>query len=177
MKRNVGKTMLTPLPQIVSSSFPLKIIVLQWCRQWLRYIFLFFCFGPYHILLLKFGSLICTLNIPYLTLVFVQLRVQTVFGMIIALKSDQGISHPFSGGILWWILLIYLYTKNKNKQKTTSKQTNKQKHIQAKNKNKNKKIFTVSKCRKKDFHFVSFWFWRKFEKPLSQKNFSMKFGS
>ena len=28
-----------------------------------------------------------------------------------------------------------------------------------------------------DFRFASFRFWRKFEKPLSQRNFSMKFGS
>ena len=28
-----------------------------------------------------------------------------------------------------------------------------------------------------DFYFASFRFWPKFEKPLSQRNFSMKFGS
>ena len=28
-----------------------------------------------------------------------------------------------------------------------------------------------------DFYFASFRFWPKFENPLSQKNFSMKFGS
>ena len=28
-----------------------------------------------------------------------------------------------------------------------------------------------------DFYFASFRFWPKFEKPLSQKNFSMKFDS
>ena len=28
-----------------------------------------------------------------------------------------------------------------------------------------------------DFYFASFRFWPTFEKPLSQKNFSMKFGS
>ena len=28
-----------------------------------------------------------------------------------------------------------------------------------------------------DFYFTSFRFWPKFEKPLSQRNFSMKFGS
>ena len=28
-----------------------------------------------------------------------------------------------------------------------------------------------------DFYFASFWFWPKFGKPLSQRNFSMKFGS
>ena len=28
-----------------------------------------------------------------------------------------------------------------------------------------------------DFYFASFQFWPKFEKPLSQKIFSMKFGS
>ena len=28
-----------------------------------------------------------------------------------------------------------------------------------------------------DFYFASFWFWPKFEKPLSQRKFSMKFGS
>ena len=28
-----------------------------------------------------------------------------------------------------------------------------------------------------DFYFASFWFWPKFEKPLSQRNFSLKFGS
>ena len=30
---------------------------------------------------------------------------------------------------------------------------------------------------KTDFHFASFWFRPKFEKPLSQRNFSMEFGS
>ena len=30
---------------------------------------------------------------------------------------------------------------------------------------------------KTDFCFASFWFWPNFEKPLSQRNFSMKFGS
>ena len=28
-----------------------------------------------------------------------------------------------------------------------------------------------------DFYFASFRFWQKFEKPLSQRNFSMKSGS
>ena len=54
-------------------------------------------------------------------------------------------------------LCIYKYTKNNHIQGETN---------------------TVSKSRPNDrFHFASFQFWRKFEKPFSQKNFSRKFDS
>ena len=87
--------------------------------------------------------------------------------------SDQGISHPLvtvpGGGAPWnpqrnqfslqnclLNAMLYIYIL----KWTIFKQ------------NKSKKWFSVSKWRSNfDFCFVSFRFWRKFEKPLSKRNF------